>query len=199
MQNGANGAANIKAYQDFINALASKGLKASVPLEGAKFSLGNGTFTMMNTKGEYSNLNDNSLVTLYENGNDRLLFMADAEHAVEKTLSVGKVDLLKVAHHGSRGGSSAEFIDQISPKYAVIMVGKNASGLPHAETLNRFKERNIPVYRTDENGTIIFTSTGTGVTTNSKPGSYIPNSQSLTKLIDIKSLLNEGATFELAA
>ena len=194
-----NSIVNQKYYRDFINALASKGLTTSVPLEGSKFSLGNGTFTMMNTKGGYSDENNNSLVTLYENGNDRLLFMADAEHAVEKTLSVGKVDLLKVGHHGSNRGSSATFINQISPKYAVIMVGQNPSGYPHAETLNEFKETNIPVYRTDENGTIIFTSTGAGVTTNSKPGSYTPGPQSLTKLIDIKSLLNEEATFELAA
>ena len=195
-----NGDATTQVYKDFINALASKGLKASVPLEGAKFTLGNGTFTMMNTKGGYSNENNNSLVTLYENGNDRLLFMGDAEHEVEKTLSVGKVDLIKVGHHGSKTSSSATFIDQVSPKYAVFMIGKNSYGHPDEETLNVFKERNIPVYRTDENGTIIFTSTGTGVTINSKPGSYKPGYQTLTKLSDIKSLLvNVESTFDLAA
>ena len=57
---------------------------------------------------------------LYENGDDRAVFMGDAEAEVESKLSIGDVDLLKVGHHGSNTSSSASFIHQIQPEYAVL-------------------------------------------------------------------------------
>lgn len=38
--------------------------------------------------------------------------------------------------------------------------------------MNRLKTKNIPVYRTDENGTVVTTSNGTNVSFNVNPGSY---------------------------
>jgi competence protein ComEC len=50
-------------------------------------------------------------------------------------------------------------LDKVNPKYAVISVGKgNDYGHPHQEVMTRLEAKNIPVYRTDENGTIIASS-----------------------------------------
>jgi competence protein ComEC len=38
--------------------------------------------------------------------------------------------------------------------------------------MDKLKKRNIPVYRTDENGTIVVTSDGDSITFNTKQGSY---------------------------
>lgn len=72
----------------------------------------------------------------------------------------GGADVYKAAHHGSmtHGSNAAEFIDFIAPKNAVICVGEgNSYNLPDSALLQLFSEREIPVYRTDENGTIVVT------------------------------------------
>ena len=170
-----NGDATTQVYQDYINALSSKGLQPSVPLEGATFDLGSAILTIYNTAGGNSNENNDSLIVLYENGEDRAVFMGDAEAEVESKLAIGDVDLLKVGHHGSNTSSSTAFINNITPEYAVILVGQpNQYGHPSQETLNLFKSKDIPVYRTDEQGDIVFTSTGHGFETQLSPGSYTP-------------------------
>ena len=174
-----NGDANTQVYRDYINALSNKGLKPSVPLEGAKFELGSATLTVYNTAGGNRNENNNSLVVVYENGEDRALFTGDAEAEVENQLSIGDIELLKVGHHGSKTSSSPSFINQIQPEYAVILTGQpNQYGHPHQETLSLFESKGIPVYRTDEQGDIVFTSTGHGFETELSPGSYTPGQSS---------------------
>lgn len=72
----------------------------------------------------------------------------------------GGADVYKAAHHGSalEGCNSAEFLDFINPQYVVISVGENNTfEHPHSELLTNLAEREIPVYRTDENGTIVVT------------------------------------------
>ncbi len=69
--------------------------------------------------------------------------------------------ILKVTHHGSKYGSSDAFLDAVHPAEAVISdAAGNKFGHPHPETLDRLKRRNIPVYRTDEDGTVQFLSDG---------------------------------------
>ena len=59
-----NGDANTNVYREYIEALSMKGLKPSVPLEGATFHLGEATLTLYNTSGGHNNENNNSLVVL---------------------------------------------------------------------------------------------------------------------------------------
>ncbi|MGT2911205.1 DNA internalization-related competence protein ComEC/Rec2 [Streptococcus cameli] len=67
------------------------------------------------------------------------------------------VDVLKAGHHGSKGSSYPEFLDHIQPQISLISAGKNNRYKhPHQETLDRFKERDIAVYRTDQQGAIRF-------------------------------------------
>lgn len=68
---------------------------------------------------------------------------------------------------GSATSSSQEFLEQVQPKYAVIMVSKNNSyGLPKEETIKRLENIGTQIYRTDENGTIEMTSDGNGIQVN---------------------------------
>ena len=54
-----------------------------------------------------------------------------------------------------------EFLAKVNPKYAVISSETgNDYGHPHKETMDKLKNKNILVYRTDELGTIIATSNG---------------------------------------
>ena len=68
---------------------------------------------------------------------------------------LGKVDILKVGHHGSKTSSSKEFINEINPKYSIISVGKNNRyGHPNKEVLENLE--NSKIYRTDQYGSIMF-------------------------------------------
>ena len=70
-------------------------------------------------------------------------------------------DVLKVGHHGSRTSSGEDFLDAVTPDYAVISCGAgNEYGHPHSETLEKLAEREIPIYRTDERGTIVLHTDG---------------------------------------
>lgn len=170
----ANGSADTKTYQSFISAAINKGLQPSVPLDGAKYPLTEtSSMTIYNTNGG-SDSNECSLVILYENGTDKLLFMGDAGISTEQEISgsLVDVDLVKIGHHGSDGSTGESFLNQVNPEYAVILTGPNSYGHPTSIVMDRLKERNIEVHRTDECGNVVFISTGHGLSTNCPPASY---------------------------
>lgn len=171
----SNGDGDTKTYKDFINSISAKKLSPSVPLANAKFDLGNGAYMqMLNTNGG-SDTNEESLVTLYVNGEDSFLFTGDAEEGTEKEILslVPDVDVLKVGHHGSKSSTSQSFLDKVNPEFAVITVGKdNKYNHPHKIVMDRLKSDSIKIHRTDECGNVVFKSTGKGVETLCKEGSY---------------------------
>jgi competence protein ComEC len=67
------------------------------------------------------------------------------------------VDVFKAGHHGSKTSSAEVFIKQIKPSTALISAGeKNRYGHPHQEVLERLRETNTTIYRTDLQGAITF-------------------------------------------
>ena len=108
---------------------------------------------------DYGNENDNSSVIYTELNNHKFLFMGDAGVEVEEDLikkyNLQDIDILKVGHHGSKTSSGEEFINEITPKYSIISVGKNNRyGHPNKEVLDNLKDSKI--YRTDQDGSIMF-------------------------------------------
>ena len=106
---------------------------------------------------EYANENDNSNVNYIEISDYKFLFMGDASVTTEKEIldkyNLPNIDVLKVSHHGSKTSSGKNFIDEISPKYSIISVGKNNRyGHPNNNVLNNLEGSKI--YRTDLDGSI---------------------------------------------
>jgi len=100
--------------------------------------------------------NASSLVLLLRFGAFTALLTGDAPRAVEEDVAglVGDVDLLKVAHHGSRTSSSPRFLAAVTPEVALVSVGRrNRYGHPHPEVTARL-EAAARLLRTDRNGTI---------------------------------------------
>lgn len=98
------------------------------------------------------------------------IFTGDVDEELEKALissnsDVLSSDILKLAHHGSRYSSCDPFIDKVSPSAAVIQVGQNTYGHPAPETLNRLKDRRIPVYRNDTQGAVMIKIRNSGTFT----------------------------------
>jgi len=167
-----------RTFQDFVSAVKNKGLKLTAPSVGSTFKIGDATVKILAPNGSgYEDPNDYSIVVKVTFGNTSFLLTGDAEATSESEMISKGLDLsatvLKVGHHGSKSSTGQSFLDKVNPKYAVISVGKgNSYGHPTQETLNRLKAKGIPVYRTDENGTIVATSNGTNVSFNVSPGSY---------------------------
>ena len=117
--------------------------------------------------------NEGSLVARVRYGETSFLFTGDMGFEAEDDMLAANVDVsatvLKVAHHGSAGSSSTEFLEAVDPEYAVISVGAdNDYGHPTEAALARLSACGIPVYRTDLLGEIVAVSDGTSVTISSE-------------------------------
>lgn len=104
--------------------------------------------------------NENSIVLRVTHATGSILFAGDLGMKGEESLLASGIDIsaqvLKVGHHGSRYSSSQEFLSAVSPRLAVISVGKdNDYGHPHADTLERLRTANITVRSTAEEGEIM--------------------------------------------
>lgn len=90
----------------------------------------------------------------------KILLTGDVEKEGEEELQnegLESVEILKVAHHGSKNSTSAGFLKKINPKKAIISCGKkNRYGHPHKETIHRLKRSRVEILRTDKEGAIIF-------------------------------------------
>lgn len=167
-----------RTFRDVIKAMRAKNLKATDPDLLTTFNVGDAKCVVYGPinriKGDF---NTYSIVIKLTYKNNKFLFTGDAQSSNEQDMIEEGYDLsadvLKLGHHGSHTSTSDEFLDKVNPKYAVVSCGKgNDYGHPHKETVTKLKNRNIPLYRTDEDGTIVCTSDGTSIKFNCKPGSY---------------------------
>ena len=110
-------------------------------------------------------VNEVSTVASMKYGKYSLLFTGDINASRERAINnLNQYDVLKVAHHGSKHSSSLKFLEQVSPKVAVISVGAgNGYGHPHRETLERLARVGSTVLRTDELGAIKVTFDDDGI------------------------------------
>lgn len=158
-------ATTTKTFEDVLDAIENKKLTVTTPEVGNTFYMGSASFQILSTGTNEEDLNSCSIVLKLSFGDQAYLFTGDAETVNEEQMILSEYDLnanvLKVAHHGSNTSSSEKFLDKVSPDIAIIMVGEgNSYGHPHNEVLNRLNDRNIKIYRTDINGTILITSDG---------------------------------------
>ena len=121
-------------------------------------------------KDSYDDVNDASVVMRLSFGETDVLFTGDAEAESEADMvsaySAAKLsaEVLKSGHHGSRTSSSYAFLNLVSPQYAVISCGEdNKYGHPHSETIEKYSSRNMTVYRTDVDGTVIMKTDGKNI------------------------------------
>ena len=108
--------------------------------------------------------NDFSLVFKISFGDFDVLLTGDADQKVQPeilaTTSFPRVDVLKVAHHGSKYAFLDEVLSQVRPKLGVISVGKNPWGHPTQTLLDQLKRFGMAVKRTDKDGTVEVVSDG---------------------------------------
>ena len=161
-------------YKNLLKLIEENGIRYLSPAVGNVYAFGSASFQILAPNDDYEKPNNTSIAFLLTHGENTFLFTGDAEKEAEADmLNNGfnlAADVLHAGHHGSRTSNTQEFVDAVMPRYAVISCGvDNAFGLPDAEVLNRFREKEMMVYRTDEQGTIIAISNGEKITFNTAP------------------------------
>lgn len=111
--------------------------------------------------------NESSVVTVLRyRGQAVALFTGDAGGPTEERIAVPHVDLLQAGHHGSRFSTTDHLLLAASPRVAVVSVGANNYGHPHADVLARLAEHRVDTYLTRSSGAVRFAiGAGGAVTT----------------------------------
>lgn len=172
-----------KVYTNMIEALVNKNIpvcdvtdKQSEIHVGGSFALGQATCHILAPVEMSKTKNEMSVVCRVDFGTKRFLFMGDAEGGSEQAMLDAhtdvKADVIKIGHHGSESSSHEWFMDKVQPAYATIPCGEgNKYGHPHAETLDLLKDRQIPYYRADINGTVTARCDGESIAFETEKGS----------------------------
>ena len=150
-------------YKNIANLINSKKIRVTFVKQGDELSIDknvNINIFYPPENLEYDDLNNNSIVTKLTYNKFTMLFTGDIEKSEENILNKYKSrdlqsSIIKIAHHGSKTSSSEEFIKAVNPKIALIGVGENNKfGHPNKKVLERLKNINCKIYRTDKMGEI---------------------------------------------
>jgi competence protein ComEC len=160
-----------QGYLALLDRLEQDGIPWRVVRDSTRFELDGVRFTVLHPSASWTgweeDLNEDSAVLLVEYAGFRALFAGDAGLPAEARLRgrVGRVDLLKVGHHGSRSATGDGWLAELQPKVAIISSGRgNRYGHPHAETLDRLARAGADIWRTDARGTVTVRLDSSGMT-----------------------------------
>ncbi len=164
-----------RVFEDVLNAIKRNNLNLTKTVVGDKYSLGPATFTIIAPSSHtYEESNNYSIGIKLTYEDNVFLFTGDAEELSEKEMLKSGIDLsadvLKLGDHGSEKASCNEFLEAVNPKYCVISAGRdNEYGYPAPDTLQAIRKHDYQLYRTDEQGTVVFTSNGKNISVNTQP------------------------------
>lgn len=162
-------ASDATCYTKAVQEIQSKSITVDKPIPGKVYDFGEGSFTVYGPITEDDDeLNNDSVVLKYSYGDISFLLTGDAEAAEEAEIVEAGYNLsatvYKVGHHGSSSSSSSALLNAVRPQYAVISVGTeetgNEYGHPTKSTLLNITQYTSEIYRTDQNGTVVFTTDG---------------------------------------
>ncbi len=160
-------------YRDVLDAISYRGYQKTAPAVGEQYQLGDAVFTIVGPSTIGTESNDNSIALVLQYGQNKFYFEGDAgEKEEESILETGidvSADVYKIGHHGSKTSTGEDMLAAVDPTYAVISVGENSYGHPSADVLTKLREKDISLFRTDEQGTLIATSDGKNISWNCSP------------------------------
>lgn len=160
-----------RSYEEMLDALSAKGMKITAASD-TSFSFGEHEECRADLITSHlenaDDLNNYSVLVRLTHGDNSFLVTGDCEKEEEADILSRGTDLrakvLRAGHHGSSTSSTAEFLDAVDPKYAVISCGlHNDYGHPNKTTVNRLAKYADKIYVTAEVGSVVFTSDGEGL------------------------------------
>jgi competence protein ComEC len=178
--------ANSQVFSRMLDGIDNNDIGYYEPRSGDVFDIGPLVVEVFSPKTLSGDLNNGSISFKATYGTVSFLFTGDAEKQAESGMLNGghnlKSTILSVGHHGSNTSTTKGFLDAVNPSVAIISAGANNQyGHPDAEVVNRIENKNIDLYSTIANGTIIVSTDGTkyDVAIN-KDGTVSPSSSGST-------------------
>jgi competence protein ComEC len=139
------------------SAIAREGAAGRRLAAGDGLDLDPGRMTVLSplpVVGPSTDRNARSLVVLLEALGHRILLTGDAESEAV-SIRPGPLDVLKLAHHGSRDEGLEDFLSTTAPRVGLISAGRdNRYGHPDLSTLRALSDAGVRTYRTDLDGTV---------------------------------------------
>lgn len=151
-------------FHTLMDKAAEMSVPVIVPAAGDTLPLGDAKITVIAPIKQYKDANDMSIVLRIDYGNHSFLLCGDAGEAVEKALIKAgadlDVDVLKVAHHGSDSATTPEFVNAVSPRYAVISCSARYDNPDEEVLASLYAFQLCDVLRTDINGDVVIATDG---------------------------------------
>lgn len=164
-----------KVFNSFQSVIEEKSIAKEQPEIGSTYPLGDARFQILSPSGnDYDDPNNYSIAIRITDGDNSFLITGDAESDSEseicKTNLELESDVYIMGHHGSGTSTSWELLQKVTPEYAILSCGTdNIYGHPHIESMEKLKDMDIQLLRTDKQGTIIASTDGTSITWNMAP------------------------------
>lgn len=151
---------NLEVYNQTLGAINAKGVELIQDLENVAFDFGNFRITLFNgqeaTEGEKVGENENSLAVLVEKDGYRVMLSGDLNNfdGDESRIApeVGKVNVLKLGHHGYAGSSTYKYVTTLNPEIA-IQTCDNPANLSVQVIVSMINQ--APIYSTGKHNGII--------------------------------------------
>lgn len=174
--------ADSSIYRSYAEAVAEKGYTEMHPKMGDEFTLGNAGFRIISPVSYgHEDKNQDSVGIILQNGANKFFIGGDIGLEGEKEILEANIDIdadvMMMNHHGSH--VSEKFFDAVSPITGVISCGEgNSYGHPREDTMKILEENQVPVFRTDKQGTIVVHSDGADITFEQKAcNDYTPGTR----------------------
>lgn len=152
-------------FESWKRMIKEEGANIYYANSGDKVIAGDAILEILNPKEslvgqEVEESNNTAVVLKMQYEDSSFIFTGDISSKIEKELDNIDVDILKIAHHGSKYSTANIFLEKVSPLLSIIQVGKNSYGHPTEEVLTRLDNFGIKVLRNDINGNIKIVSDG---------------------------------------
>ena len=152
-------------FEDLLDAVLESDADYFEPRTGYERRFGDLHLQVLNPTELSSYMHDTCIVLRAVYGDVAFLFTGDAEKSTEAAMVQQGLNLqaivLQLGHHGSRTSSSLGFLLAVEPKIAVYSAGwQNEYGHPHPEVLTRLRALGIPVFGTDQFGSLVVRTDG---------------------------------------
>ena len=143
---------NSEIVKSYLQVSKNKNIKLLRVKKGDQLSTEYITFNVLSPEESALDENDESIVMSAKINDLNYLFLGDATKEIELKIinQLNKVDVIKIAHHGSKTSTADKLIEKLRPKYAIIQAGRvEKFAFPHQETIETLNTHNIMTYRTD--------------------------------------------------
>jgi competence protein ComEC len=146
-----------KNFNNLLNLIKKKGIKILELKRGDSITIGENVLKIISPEIEQKDDNENSLVISANIEKRKILWTGDVNKEILESLKeeIGKIDIMKISHHGSKTGTNQKIIEEFSPQISLIGVGENNRyNHPVKEVINWLNYIKSDIFRTDEYGSI---------------------------------------------